>query len=158
MTPLISPKIVVFPIADWFLTQATAKGTPLRHMKLQKMVYFAYGWYYAYFDQPLFGETIYAWRHGPVVKELYDQFKSFKGNPIIHRTAPKGIDTSVEPLLDSVWRAYEPYSDVQLSDITHMHTPWLEAYRSYEWYAVMSPESIRDYFKKLLAKQLDARH
>jgi len=151
---LTAPPHTVFEIADWFLARAKSENKPLKHMKLQKLVYFAYGWYYAYIDQPLFGETIYAWRLGPVVKELYDQFKHFKNTPITGDVVEKNIDTTVELLLDSVWKAYEMYPDTHLSNITHTHTPWINAYRSDEWYAVMSPESIRDYFKKICLNRI----
>jgi len=159
MTPESIPDTTVFDIADWFLAKANDENKPLKPMKLQKLVYFAYGWRYAYFDKPLFPETIYAWRHGPVVKELYDRFKPFKGQPIIEGVTPKKLDVQVETILDSVWKAYGQYSDVHLSDITHRpDSPWASAYRSDEWYAVMTPESIRKYFKELLEKRTHAGH
>jgi uncharacterized phage-associated protein len=51
-------------------------------MKLQKLLYFAYGWYYASFDTPLFNESIFAWTHGPVVAALYGVFKGYGKRPI----------------------------------------------------------------------------
>ena len=95
-------------------------------------------------------------RHGPVVHELFEEFRHFKGNPITNDVRQENnVDTSVESLLDSVWKAYEPYTDVQLSKITHSHPPWIDAYRSDEWFAIMSPESIRDHFKQLLESNVN---
>ena len=152
-----SPANTVFNIANWFLAKAKDEGEYLRPMKLQKLVYFAYGWYYAYFNQPLFPETIYAFRHGPVVKELYERFESFGGNPITEDVMKMDFDAQAETILDSIWKAYEQYTDIQLSDITHTHPPWIDAYRSDEWFAVMAPESIQEHFKKLLEKQSNAK-
>jgi|GEM_PF-4384082 len=44
MSPKSPPDITVFDIANWFLMQAKGEVMPLTHMKLQKLVYFAYGW------------------------------------------------------------------------------------------------------------------
>ena len=156
MTAISPTNITASHIADWFLARAKEDGKSLKPMKLQKLVYFAYGWYFAYFDKPLFPETIYAFRHGPVVKELYDRFKPFKGKPITENVTPTKLDAQLELLLDSVWKAYEPFSDIQLSETTHSHPPWIDAYSSEELFAVMSPESIRDHFKPKIKKQTHA--
>ena len=153
----IPPPYTVLDIADWFLAKAKSEGKYLKPMKLQKLVYFSYGWYFAYFGQSLFPETIYAFKHGPVVQELFDRFRHLKGNPITEDVVQKtGIDTAIESLLDDVWKAYEPYTDIQLSEMTHIHPPWIDAYRSEECFAIMSPDSIRNHFKNLLEKQSNA--
>ena len=43
MDPKTPLNITVFDIANWFLARAKAENKPLKHMKLQKLVYFAYG-------------------------------------------------------------------------------------------------------------------
>ena len=112
----IPPPYTVLDIADWFLAKAKSEGKYLKPMKLQKLVYFAYGWCSAYFGQFLFPETIYAFKHGPVVQELFDRFRYLKGNSITEDIVQKvGIDTDVESLLDSVWKAYEPYTDNRIN-------------------------------------------
>jgi uncharacterized phage-associated protein len=152
MTPL-STQVTAFDVAHWFLAKANSENKPLKHMKLQKLVYFAYGWYYAYCDEPLFGEEIYAWRHGPVVSELYHQYKHYKHKPMTEDAKPPDLNKNVVAVLDSVWGTYASYTDVHLSEITHRpDSPWTHAYRSDEWYATMSPESIRVYFKALRQK------
>ncbi|MCL2004770.1 MAG: DUF4065 domain-containing protein [Planctomycetaceae bacterium] len=161
MTPKSPPDITVFDIADWFLAQATEENKPPRHMKLQKLVYFAYGWYYAYFDQPLFSETIYAWRYGPVVKALYDGYKHFKGNPIVSEITivrPK-LDNEVARILRYVWELYAACTDMQLSEITHrLNAPWHQTYKRDEWipYEEIAPELIRDYFKSIKIKNAES--
>ena len=124
-------------------------------MKLQKLVYFAYGWYFAYFDQPLFGETIYAWRHGPVVADLYGHFKRYGGNPIEHisPSVRYNLNEDVISILDEVWETYASATDIQLSDITHrIDAPWAKVYSQYKWGADIKPLEIREYFKTLKDK------
>ena len=122
-------------------------------MKLQKLVYFAYGWYCAYFEQFLFPETIFAWQHGPVVADLYGRFKRFGGNPIDHISDVPEFDEDVKSILDEVWDVYTPATDIQLSNITHrIDAPWAKVYSKCKWGAEIEPAEIRDYFKTLKNK------
>ena len=147
------PDITVYDIADWFLAKAHSEGRYLKQMKLQKLVYFAYGWYYAFFDQSLFKESIFAWKHGPVVNDLYHKYKCFKKNPIMETGQQQDFCKSVESMLDYVWRTYEPYSDFFLSEITHRkESPWTQFYRKGELFSAIPSESIRDYFKTLVSE------
>jgi len=155
MTAISPPDITVFHIADWFLARSKAEDKPLKHMKLQKLVYFAYGWYYAFYDYnvPLFAEEIYAWRYGPVVRDLYEKYKSFGSHPIIAEIDnDREFDEDVSRILRHVWGLYASCSDYQLSNITHRHdAPWNKTYRRDEWipYAKIEPELIREYFQSL---------
>ena len=47
---------------------------PLSHLQLQKLVYLAYKVPFKY-KEPLFDEKIVAFQYGPVVEEVYQQFK-----------------------------------------------------------------------------------
>ena len=54
----------------------------LTNLKLQKLLYFAYGVHLSLFNQKLFDSKIEAWQHGPVVPDVYQEFKSFGKNKI----------------------------------------------------------------------------
>ncbi|MDR0521681.1 MAG: DUF4065 domain-containing protein, partial [Planctomycetaceae bacterium] len=107
-----------------------------------------------------FHETIFAWKHGPVVKDLYDKYKSFKGTPITDfpESAPE-LDDCAETVVKHVWEVYAACSDMQLSEITHRpNSPWRRFYNPYEWsYEVIQPMSIRDYFKSIKKQKNDTR-
>jgi uncharacterized phage-associated protein len=151
------PDITDFDIANWFLAQARSENKPLKHMKLQKLVYFAYGWYYAYCDEPLFGEEIFALWHGPIVGDLYHKYKHYDNDPITDDVAPQDFTKNVAAILDAVWQAYGQYSDFRLSAITHRDdSPWAYVYDPDERHTVISPESIQNYFKALRRKYNDA--
>ena len=100
----------------------------LTHMRLQKLLYYAQGWHLAAFGRPLFVGRIEAWKHGPVVKELYPTFKDYKARSI-------SPDDAGEPTLSdqdaafirSVWEEYKPHSAAGLRTMTHQESPWLEA-------------------------------
>ena len=150
----ISHQYTVFDIADWFLARAKEEGKPLKHMKLQKLVYFAYGWYFIDSDTPLFPQTICAWQHGPVVEELYQQYKSFKKYPIeVDDVSYPQFDNVVLDVLGEVWETYSPCTDTHLRNITHRpDAPWSKVYNSRDRNIEIPPSVIRDYFKDLNAK------
>lgn len=53
---------------------------PLTHLKLQKILYYIQAEFIVKFDMPCFEEGIFAWRHGPVIGEVYQEFKYFGGS------------------------------------------------------------------------------
>lgn len=55
----------------------------LTNLKLQKLLYFAYGIHLYLFDERLFEDEIQAWDLGPVIPSIYYEFKDHgKNNPI----------------------------------------------------------------------------
>ncbi|MEM1184739.1 MAG: type II toxin-antitoxin system antitoxin SocA domain-containing protein [Planctomycetota bacterium] len=132
---------VVESIANAIITKSRDRGIgDLTPMKLQKLLYFAHGWYLAIRDQPLFDDDIQAWRYGPVVYNIYREFKDCRDQPInrfavrIDYSQDKGVMRS-EPipsandeiwdLVDAVLRRYGDFSPVQLMNLTHEEgAPW----------------------------------
>jgi uncharacterized phage-associated protein len=148
------PDITVFDIANWFLAKAKDENKPLKNMKLQKLVYFAYGWHGVYGGTlPLFTEEILVWRRGVVIKVLYDEHKACGDHPIIveNCTYPN-LCEDIVVILNSVWNAYAPVSDTVLNKLIRRHMAWRKAQRSPEWDAVMLPETIQSSFKEMIAK------
>ena len=45
---------------------------PMTAMKLQKLVYYSQAWSIVWDDDVLFPERIWAWKNGPVVRELWE--------------------------------------------------------------------------------------
>ena len=154
MNPKSTPNINVFDIANWFLAKANSEGRDLNLLKLQRLVYFAYGWYCASNDDPpLFAESFYAWRRGIVVKVLHERYEHCGSNPIIDRSLDCPVfDENVMEILQSVWKNYSPLSDHALSQAIRGHSTWRRASRSLEWDAVIPPDTIREYFKELAEK------
>lgn len=115
-------------IADWFIQRAIQDvnengGEYITHLKLQKLLYFAQGSYSAIEGRPLFDEKIYAWTHGPVVKSLYPEFKSYADHGIT-RYRRVTIDKHTEAILEEVYRVFGQYSAWALREITHAQVPW----------------------------------
>lgn len=126
-------------VANAFLELANREGKPLSPMKLQKLVYFAHGWHLAITKRPLIRESIQAWKFGPVVEDLYHEFKEFGNEPITRQASvlrilennrleewhPQIDDENANEIIAKVWEVYGAYSAIQLSNMTHADdTPW----------------------------------
>lgn len=124
-------------IANFFLEQARKGGIPVTPMKLQKLVYYAHGWFSGHTGQPLIDETIEAWQYGPVIQSLYHEFKQYGAQPI-HRPAtdfdldrfepvevPVPEDEAVRKFLMAIWNSYSKFTGIALSEMTHaVGSPW----------------------------------
>ena len=62
-------------IAKWIINKIHPEP-----LKLQKLLYLAQGYSYAFYDRPLFKEEIEGWVHGPVVRNVYNMFSSYQYN------------------------------------------------------------------------------
>ncbi|HLK12366.1 MAG TPA: type II toxin-antitoxin system antitoxin SocA domain-containing protein [Candidatus Binatia bacterium] len=148
-------------IANWFL-----KRDELSPMKLQKLVYFAHGWKLGLRGTPLINEEIEAWDYGPVVPDLYHEFKQFGSAPItafatrwkLDDGKPRLVQPLVPPdavdtqaLLRRIWKVYGHKTGGQLSAITHLpDSPWSQIRRECNTRGAVIPnERIAAYFKRL---------
>jgi uncharacterized phage-associated protein len=134
-------------VANEFLDLAAAESKTITPMKLQKLVYYAYGWCLAIIEEPLFDEGVRAWKFGPVVPSVYYEFREYGNDVITSRaldamfqpiqlTSMPGTETHTERvrlLIRKVWDVYKKYSAVQLSNATHQPgTPWRQIYDKHD--------------------------
>lgn len=145
-------------IAKWLLTWASADEElpDISNLKLQKLLYFAQGYSLAILDKPLFSNEIQAWAHGPVVPDVYQEYKTFEGRPINtdvfvdFSTFPDEVNT----LLASVWTTFGGFSAWKLREITHKEGPWKDCYNSAELGTVITEPSLEKYFKSLYSSSV----
>ncbi len=124
-------KYSALQIARYFVKSSTPKDK-LTNLKLQKILYFAQGWHLANFDrEPLFGDTIEAWKYGPAIASVYHKYKNYGRLPIdkkdITEAEIEKIDKDTREFLDEVWNVYKKYSGADLVFATHQEKPWIEA-------------------------------
>ena len=122
-----SCKLNCYQVAQYFLAQMDEEaGDLISNLKLQKLVYYAQGFALALHGRPLFPERIEAWTYGPVVPELYHEYRGYGSDPI---PQPGEIDFSIydvqtRELLDEVYAVYGQFSAWKLRDMTHSEPPW----------------------------------
>lgn len=122
-------------VANFLLDRGAKEQIAIRHLKLQKLIYFCYAWFAGNTGEELFSEGIEAWPLGPVIRDVYLEFKDCGSDPIHRRATTWNWDTydTIEPMVDktladelsSVWDAYKHKSDAWLVSATHAPTePW----------------------------------
>ena len=124
-------------IGNFILDLADHDQIEVTNMALNKLVYFLHCDYLLEKKTPLVGAKIEAWKHGPVFRELYHEFKRWDDNPI--RSRAKIVDpfsgeaveaklhfgTDEQAYLEQVVRRYIKFSAAQLRAISHnMGGPW----------------------------------
>lgn len=126
----------VHDIARYFLALGRVAGDtgddedPISNLKLQKLVYYAQGYYLAMFDRALFPEPIEAWGHGPVVQDLYREYKAYGAGPI---PKPDDFDINVldeetQKFLNDVYTNRGQFTAWRLRQMTHEEAPWASSY------------------------------
>jgi len=112
-----------FNVADYFIWLANETGSFVSNLKLQKLVYYAQAWHLALYDIPLFQEDFQAWVHGPVIPELYQNYKTFGWQPILKDANPE-LPEEVQDFLNEVAEEYFACDAYELEQMTHAEAPW----------------------------------
>ncbi|NLR69837.1 SocA family protein [Novosphingobium sp. ERN07] len=110
----------------------------MTNLALQKLLYFAHGWFYAMYDKPLVKSKFEAWKYGPVQRVIYDQFKAFRDQPIRDVKAtyidpltgesvyrPHNVESQHASMIELVLEQYAQYTANQLVEASHVEDgPW----------------------------------
>lgn len=136
-------------IANWFIARAARDDQVLSIMALLKLTYIAQGWHLEMRGTALFGNPIEAWRYGPVIPDVYDDFRpqGVRVTAPVANVAPVALPREVETILEQVWEVYGGLSPFQLSDLTHVPGgPWDLAIQAGGVYAPIPNELIRQHY------------
>jgi uncharacterized phage-associated protein len=115
-------------IANWFISQYDREcGDVITHLKLQKLLYYSEAWTQTILNRQLFQESIEAWAHGPVVREVFNVFKDYKWNPLDPSAKVIKFDNDVLDILEQVLDIYGGTSAKVLERMTHKSQPWIDA-------------------------------
>jgi uncharacterized phage-associated protein len=136
-------------IAKYFLYRAEKDEERLSNLKLQKLVYYAQGLHLALYGKPLFNEEIEAWTYGPVIPELYHEYKinGANGIPGDIEFDLDSIDQDTRVFLDEIYTVFGQFSAQRLVDISHSDDCWsLEAIGNVITHKEMA-EALKKYIK-----------
>jgi len=122
--------------ANTIIKRSLQTDVPVSPLKLQKLLYFLYAYYYSVNEQPLFAANFEKWKYGPVVSEVYQAFQKYGGNRITDFAYDcNGKVTVIDErhqafseCLQAVWSKYGNYTGNELSTLTHGEgTAWSKA-------------------------------
>lgn len=147
-------------VANFIIEKASRRGISITPMKLQKLLYFAHGWYLALTgSEPLVADGFEAWDYGPVSPSAYHWFKEF-GNKAIPIQAPRSFnddpkyisgDESAVKVVDKILEVYGSLSGGKLSDMTHeKDAPWDTVYSPKRKFLSIPDKTIEAYFLREL--------
>lgn len=151
---VIMNKVTIFDVAYFFLNIVDRdSGSTITPLKLQKLLYYAQGYYLARNNKELFKEDFQAWAHGPANPEIYRKYKNYEYSSI---DSPSKDDVPIfkENLIDFlyvIWNTFGIYDGKYLEDLTHEEEPWINARKGYKpgekCEVVISKNSMKKFFK-----------
>lgn len=147
-------------IALYFIQKSNSdenSGELISNLKLQKLLYYAQGFYLATNDTPLFDDPIEAWMHGPVVPNVYHAYKEFGDFPITlsEEVEIPELEEDITEFLDEIYRIFGQYSAWKLRNMTHEEPPWLETWSEYEKKQFGSKEIMHEKMSEYFKTQLE---
>ena len=144
----------VHDVAGYLLWLADRDRSGIDHLKLQKLVYYAQAFHLGSEAEPLFDDSLHAWRYGPVSPELWSQYRYRRG--LIEPPDASGAETLTDRQREVVELVYERFRDlsgIELAHRTHEEAPWQQATeRSHDGGDnVITHEQMRSYYRDRLA-------
>lgn len=104
---------------------------PIDQLKLQKIIFFAAGEYAALTGEPLFPEPIEAWDYGPVIFDLWTEYRRYEEDGGIVQPE-SGDSTKLDDLavscVESALAKYGERTGANLIDVTHLEPAWRDSY------------------------------
>lgn len=143
--------------SDHNLNMQDMQDTDLTHLKLQKLLYYAQGHALAELGRTLFDNDFIAWQHGPVIENVYHDFKHNGSDLIGYEIGSQEKydcfnflkDKEASKLLDKIIECYNQYSPWKLRNMTHEEEPW----KNVEIRDVISKESLKAFFSSSNIKE-----
>ncbi|MEM1180702.1 MAG: type II toxin-antitoxin system antitoxin SocA domain-containing protein [Acidobacteriota bacterium] len=124
--------VEVLVVANHFLSLAEDEGG-LDALKLQRLVYIAYGWSLVCMDRAIFSEKIIAGPYGPLIATLDLLLQRDFGegkvanylDPASAGTMFRALPSRAVQLIEFVWNEYKKFDGRGLLAMTnHAETPW----------------------------------
>lgn len=150
-------------IARYVIKYSNDRDYGISNLKLQKILYFIQAYFLIQANSPCFREPIEAWDFGPVVPDVYKQYKAYGGTDIPTmksyisfdgddiwkskriRFNKINIKDEDKILINKVVDKFSEYSATDLVTLTQHQTPWIDAF-SLGKNNEISLDAIKDYF------------
>ncbi|MDV3166434.1 MAG: DUF4065 domain-containing protein ['Waltheria sp.' little leaf phytoplasma] len=149
---MVNPKnkINVFDIAQFFVN----KDKKINKTKIQKLLYYAQGYYLAKYNKVLFQDAIEAWPYGPVISAVYaetlkQEFQNQSYFDFSSQMTHFPFTEEQKAILEQVFNDFGKLSANQLSKKTHNEFPWKKTYDPNKLYAqcIIKPSILFHFFK-----------
>lgn len=138
-------------VANYIIEYSNEKGYKINNLKLQKLLYFLNARSLVENNCSIFPELMQKWKYGPVVAEVYHEYKKFgafdiESNDIVKQKLnidyktntgsfptisfedydSNNLDQCEKKLIEDTVDSLSEYEPFELVDITHTHPMWRE--------------------------------
>lgn len=162
---VMTGKYCVDDVARFIINYCNDQKYIISNLKLQKILYFVQAKFLTEMPYPCFSENIEAWNFGPVVPQIYNEYKRYGSGHIPkietyfkynkddyfsmkkYYYTPDVISVDDQPLITSMVDTCSHYSASQLVTITHKQAPWRNAFSPY-LNNVITKGSIKSFFEE----------
>lgn len=117
----------------------------ITNLKIQKLLYYVQAYSLLIFNKPAFKEKILAWSYGPVVYEVYQEYKNNHANEIETRYDLEEVSDGLQKIIDMVIENYGSVEANELIRFTHEEDPW----RNSKLNSEIDINSIKEYFNRI---------
>jgi len=141
-----------------FKQDATSLDEPfvdISNLKLQKMLYYCQAYTLAMTGKVLFKEDIQAWDYGPVIREVYENYRKYAdlNIPVCDIADSCGLENKTEEAIIRLVKAAKgSYSAFALKDMTHSELPWKSAYEKGK-NNIIPVDTIKSYFEEKICRE-----
>ncbi len=139
-------------VANFMLREAYEDGKWFTPLQVLKLIYFAQGWVLARTGESLITQPIEAWKHGPVVRDVYNEVRVYGDGPILEfiNSRPEEFSDDETYLMYEAYRVYGGLGGYQMSHVTHKDgSPWSDTWKSRTTdHDIIDNDLIEEFFKK----------
>jgi uncharacterized phage-associated protein len=139
-------------IANYLILKASQRGG-LDPLQIMKLTYIAHGFALAVTSRPLIEDDVEAWKHGPVIRNVYSMLPGGSARivDVLGATGSADLGDDQRAVVDSVYENYGSLSGLYLSTLTHREgSPWDLTWRTYGQNAVIPQQVIHRHYKEIL--------
>lgn len=149
-------------VAQFVVNYSNEKSISITNLKLQKLLYYIQAAFLVKKGEPCFYQSIVNWRHGPVVVEIYEEFKQygsreieridettifiskdgFKFEPVEIKYDESKIEEDDRDIIKKIINVYKKSSPWDMVEKTHQESPWMHTSN----YDEITRDSIKSYF------------
>ena len=137
-------------VAEYIIWYENTRGRITNNLRLAKQLYFIQVNFLVNKKEPCYNEKLIAWDFGPVVEEVYREYKYY-GFAMIppDKFRNKINNREDESLMNDMLNCLAKYSTSALVQVVHQQDPWENAYHS-AWNVdhEISHKSIVDYYDR----------
>lgn len=146
----------VMDVAAYIVGYSIEQEMPVSNLKLQKLLYYVQAYFLVHKGRACFREEIEHWRHGPVVRDVYYEYKVYFNDKITSQIEYNDeFDLNDRRCIEEVVDSYKNYGPWQMVDKTHNEEPWVNTDSD----DIISNDELKDYYskheKKILGRNIN---